>query len=90
MDFNYQGARESGYSDSEILEHIGSKPDLGFDVKQARESGYSDTELVDYLRVRKPKVKEPSLRDRGTPAVLDKVMPGQEPPSQSYNHSWIK
>lgn len=45
--FDHTAARQSGYSDDEIIEYLKSQRD--FDVKGARKSGYSKQEIIDFL-----------------------------------------
>jgi phage terminase small subunit len=51
--FDYQGAKEAGYSDEEIMSHLSeSTPD--FDIQAAIESGYSPEEINEHLSTYKP------------------------------------
>ncbi len=56
--FNYQQAKESGYSDDEITDFLSQK-NPGFNVKKARESGYSSSEINDFLSSREQKPEAP-------------------------------
>lgn len=46
--FDYQGAKQAGYSDAEISEYL-SQQHPNFDLKSAQESGYSPEEINEYL-----------------------------------------
>ena len=46
-DFDIDGARKAGYSDTEIADYLGKQ--RNFDVGGARKSGYSDTEILSHL-----------------------------------------
>jgi hypothetical protein len=46
--FDYAGARKSGYSDNEITEHL-SSIHKDFDLKAARKAGYSPQEINEHL-----------------------------------------
>lgn len=45
--FDVDGARKSGYSDTEITNFLGASKK--FDVERARQSGYSDSEILGHL-----------------------------------------
>ncbi len=45
--FDYAGARNAGYSDQEILGHLGQEQ--GFDVQGALKAGYSQQEVMQHL-----------------------------------------
>lgn len=81
MTFDFDGARASGYSDSEIIDHVKAKPDLGFDIDAARTSGYSDAEIVDHLKARAPQptkpAEKPSLLSRAGDAIKS-VLPTRD------------
>lgn len=47
MAFDVDGARKSGYSDTEIANYLASQKN--FDADGARKSGYSDTEIIAHL-----------------------------------------
>lgn len=47
MSFNISGARNSGYSDSEIAQYLSQE--RGFNINAARQSGYSDSEILSFL-----------------------------------------
>jgi hypothetical protein len=47
MSFDVAGARQAGYSDREIVEHLSSKRD--FDVDGAVGAGYSFAEIADHM-----------------------------------------
>lgn len=47
MPFDIEGARKSGYSDAEIVDHLA--PQSKFDAGAARKSGYSDAEILQHL-----------------------------------------
>jgi hypothetical protein len=47
MTFDVQGARQAGYSDSEIAAHLAQQSK--FDTEGARKAGYSDSEIVEHL-----------------------------------------
>lgn len=48
--FDIQAARQAGYSESEISDHLGKA--ANFNLAQARSSGYSDGEIIDHLSKR--------------------------------------
>ncbi len=52
--FDYQGAKEAGYSDEEIMSHL-SQNNPKFDIQGAQEAGYSPEEINDHLINYKPK-----------------------------------
>ena len=47
MNFDIEGARKAGYSDSEIADHLASS--AKFDSAAARKAGYSDAEIIGHL-----------------------------------------
>lgn len=47
MDFDLKGAREAGYSDTEIADALA--PRLSFDLQGARQAGYRDSDIVNAL-----------------------------------------
>lgn len=47
MAFDISGARNSGYSDSEIAQYLSQE--RGFNINAARQSGYSDSEILSFL-----------------------------------------
>jgi len=47
MAFDETGARRAGYSEAEIVDHLGGQ--RNFDVKAAREAGYSDRDILGFL-----------------------------------------
>lgn len=85
MAFNVKGAREEGYSDTEIAEYMATEKK--FNVKGARADGYSDTEIVDFLTTYEPepstfeKVKTAAVqaKDNVVSAVTDPLGKGSEP-----------
>ncbi len=42
-------AKQSGYSESEILDYLDNQPDMQGKIKTARDSGYDDNEILGYL-----------------------------------------
>ncbi len=46
-DFDVEGARKAGYSDTEIADHLATQ--RNFDVKGARAAGYSDADILSHL-----------------------------------------
>src|SRR3990167_2444870 len=52
--FDYQGARQAGYSDEEIMSHL-SESTPSFDVQGAIQSGYTPQEINQHLSTYKPK-----------------------------------
>jgi len=42
-------AKQSGYSESEILDYLDNQPDMQGKIKTARDSGYGDNEILGYL-----------------------------------------
>jgi hypothetical protein len=47
MPFDIEGARQAGYTDAEIADHLSTQSK--FDVAGARTAGYSDTDIVQHL-----------------------------------------
>ena len=47
VNFDVDGARAAGYSDTDIASYLGSQ--ASFDVDAARKAGYDDSEIVNYL-----------------------------------------
>src|SRR6187455_838106 len=47
--FDVQGARNAGYSDAEIAQHLASAPGVKFDVEGALKAGYSPTEIISHV-----------------------------------------
>jgi hypothetical protein len=47
MPFDLEGARQAGYSDAEIADHLASQSK--FDSAGARKAGYSDTDIIQHL-----------------------------------------
>lgn len=62
MAFDINGAKEAGYSDTEIVGFLA--PEKKFDVKAARDSGYNDSEILAFLsdKTEKPKEETSVLR----------------------------
>lgn len=52
--FDYQGARNAGYSDEEIMSHL-SQSNPKFDVNSATQAGYSPQEINEHLASYSPK-----------------------------------
>jgi hypothetical protein len=67
MGFNVDGARQAGYSDTEIADYLGAQSKL--DAKAARGAGYSDSEIIDHLTA------QPSLRTAPAPRPIDDSKP---------------
>lgn len=44
-----QTAKQAGYSDKDIADHLATDPGMGAKVAQARQAGYSDSEIVSHL-----------------------------------------
>ncbi len=61
MAFDIQAARQDGYSDAEISDHLAKRSN--FDLTKARGDGYSDSEIIDHLSKRQssPKPSESGL-----------------------------
>lgn len=53
MDFDIQGAQQSGYSPSEIANYLASQ-NRSFDLDGARKAGYSDEEITQHLAGNEP------------------------------------
>lgn len=62
MPFDVEGARKSGYSDSEIADHLAQQ--AGFDVGGARKSGYSDADIIGHLTAPKAEPAPSPIDDR--------------------------
>lgn len=80
MAFDIQAAKQAGYSDSEISDHLAKGSN--FNLAQARNAGYSDGEIIDHLSKRQTaQPKEAGMLDsagnlamgvaRGAKDVLD-------------------
>lgn len=65
--FDYEGAKNAGYSDEEINSYL-SENNPSFDVNSALESGYSPQEITQYLSSNnnEPDKKERSLLEKGS------------------------
>lgn len=63
--FDYQGAKDAGYSDEEIMSHL-SEMHPKFDFKAAQESGYSPEEINEHLASYKPKKSKTAKAGRVT------------------------
>lgn len=63
MAFDIQAARQAGYSDSEISDHLAKGSN--FNLAQARSAGYSDSEIIDHLSKRQARTapKESGVLD---------------------------
>ncbi len=72
MGFDVAGARQAGYSDAEIADHLASTNK--FDIKQARAAKYTDAEIIDHLTSTTPAKEAPtySYEDKtsGPEAIL--------------------
>jgi len=75
MPFDVEGARKSGYGDSEIADFLAK--DSNFDTASARKAGYTDAELITHLR---PKVEsfnaQPTERQQLLSSVPMRVAKG--------------
>jgi hypothetical protein len=69
MNFDYQGAKNEGYSDEEILSHL-SKSRSDFDVNGAIKEGYSPEEISQYLTSEKK--QEQSQKQPEEKSLLEK------------------
>lgn len=56
MAFNYNKAREAGYSDEEIMNHLAETHN--FNLKKAKEAGYEPSEIIEHLSSYQPKQPE--------------------------------
>lgn len=65
-DFDYQGAKQAGYSDEEITQHLSEK-NPNFDYQGAVDAGYSPEDINEHLSSYKPKksFKEKAARTVG-------------------------
>ena len=64
--FDYQGAIDAGYSDSDIIDHL--LPNRAFDIEGARNAGYSDEAIARHLStmsVSGVEVEEPEEESQG-------------------------
>lgn len=59
LDKAIREARDSGYSDEEIIEHIGGK--FSSAISTARENNYSDTEILDFLSTQYQPTKKEAI-----------------------------
>jgi len=61
MAFDIEGARQGGYSDSEIVDYLA--PKSNFDVLGARQGGYSDAEILFHLATKSAPKQEAKPED---------------------------
>jgi hypothetical protein len=47
--FDVNGARQAGYSDAEIVEHLAKDKSVAFDVEGALQAGYSPAEVISHI-----------------------------------------
>lgn len=66
-DFDIDGARKAGYSDTEIADHLGQS--RGFDVKGARAAGYSDSDIIGHLKAAPDQTAAPTAAPVSKPPV---------------------
>lgn len=53
-----KAARDAGYSDSEIMQHLGQSQGFADRLRRAREAGYSDAEIFQHLGLQAPAATE--------------------------------
>ena len=53
-----KAARDAGYSDSEIMQHLGQSQGFADRMRRAREAGYSDAEIFQHLGIQVPAATE--------------------------------
>lgn len=70
MDFDVEGARQAGYNDTEIADHLAKS--RGFDARGARKAGYSDADILQHLGAAPVNVAA-SVNGRAVPATLERV-----------------
>lgn len=58
MAFDVEGARQAGYSDAEIVDHLAAE--TKFDAAGARKAGYTDTQLLEHLAKPAPPPEPPT------------------------------
>lgn len=63
MAFDVEGARQAGYSDTEIADHLAETSK--FDAAAARKAGYSDAELIKQLADQPPAAPPPTVVQAG-------------------------
>lgn len=83
-DFDIDGARKAGYSDSEIADFMGKSKN--FDVGSARKSGYSDSDIIGHLSGT-PDAQPGTARPRVVQAALEAPDP-QRAPGPPQPRSW--
>jgi hypothetical protein len=79
-DYDFSGARQAGYSDDEILNHVSPKFSSVFDIAGAQKAGYSPTEIVDQLAKRHTQqTQSADTRNAGSPdaETLDYLSQGK-------------
>lgn len=67
--FDVQAARQAGYSDDEILQHLTQS--RSFDIDGARRAGYSNQEIIDHLA----QTSAPPPASRMSPQALQQNIP---------------
>jgi len=80
--FDVNAARQAGYSDDEILQHLTST--RAFDVATAVKSGYSKPEIIDYLSSTAPK----QAVTGGTPGASKIRGISAQPASTGWRDPW--
>jgi len=65
MPFDIAGAKQAGYTDTEILKYLA--PEIKFDTEGARKAGYNDAEILGFIgqKVGKPAQPAPRPEDVG-------------------------
>ncbi|MFC0260813.1 hypothetical protein CEY09_30520 [Achromobacter marplatensis] len=67
-------AREAGYSDAEIMQHLGQSQGFADRMARAREAGYSDAEIFQHLGLQSAQASEAQPQDEEVARGPDGVM----------------
>lgn len=81
-DFDIAGAKQAGYSDTEIADHLAKT--RNFDAPAARKAGYSDTDILGHLAA--PPSAQPKRLDAAMSANVPSGLPpaSQAPPEMGW------
>ena len=71
--FDVQGARNAGFNDDEILNHLANKS--GYDLVGARNAGFNNDEIIGHLSATKP-VQEAASNDIQYTGTVDPSLTG--------------
>lgn len=79
MSFDISGARDEGYTDSQIADHLAGLH--GYDVAGARTEGYTDVQIAEHLASRSTslaKAKNAAVEMFAPVSVMDKAQPASD------------